>query len=51
MTQKAMADVLQVSKRTVESWESGVRNIPEPMMVLTELLRDVPAVRKRLMAA
>jgi len=51
MTQESMATALQVSKRTVQSWEIGARNIPEPMLVLAELLRDVPAVRRRLLAA
>lgn len=51
LSQAGMAAALQVSKRTVESWEGRRREIPEPMMVLAELLRDLPAVRKRLLAA
>ncbi|MDB5046985.1 MAG: hypothetical protein JWO30_56 [Fibrobacteres bacterium] len=51
LSQAGMAEALQVSKRTVESWEGRKREIPEPMLVLAELLRDVPAVRKRLLAA
>lgn len=51
LSQAGMAAALQVSKRTVESWESLRREIPEPMMVLAELLRDLPAVRRRLLAA
>lgn len=51
LSQAAMAAALQVSKRTVESWEGHRREIPEPMMVLAELLRDLPAVRRRLLAA
>lgn len=51
LSQSDMAAALQVSKRTVESWEGQRREIPEPMMVLAELLRDLPAVRKRLLAA
>ena len=50
-SQSGMAGVLQVSKRTIESWEARRREIPEPIMVLCELLRDLPAVRKRLIAA
>ncbi|MDQ3003465.1 MAG: helix-turn-helix domain-containing protein [Fibrobacterota bacterium] len=51
MTQGEMAKALKVSIRTVQSWEIGAREIPEPMLILAELLRDVPAVRKRLLAA
>lgn len=51
LSQGDMATALQVSKRTVESWEGHRREIPEPMMILAELLRDLPAVRRRLLAA
>lgn len=51
LSQASMASALQVSKRTVESWEGHRREIPEPMLVLAELLRDLPAVRRRLLAA
>lgn len=51
LTQKDMAEALRVSERTVQSWEVGARNIPEPMLLLVEFMRDVPAVRKRLKAA
>jgi DNA-binding transcriptional regulator YiaG len=51
LSQPAMAAALHVSPATVRNWEYGRRLIPEAMLILAELLRDVPAVRRRLMAA
>jgi DNA-binding XRE family transcriptional regulator len=50
LTQAEMAKALHVSPRSIQGWEIG-RPIPEPVLVLAELLHDVPAVRKRLLAA
>lgn len=50
LTQAEMAKALHVSPRSIQGWEIG-RPIPEPVLVLAELLHDFPAVRKRLLAA
>lgn len=34
--------------RTVRRWEAGENDIPGPVVVLTRLLLDCPAARKRL---
>lgn len=34
------------SGRTVRRWEDGSQDIPGPVVVLTEALRDSPAVRR-----
>lgn len=39
------------SGRTVRRWEAGGQDIPGPVIVLVGLLLDLPAVRKRLIAA
>jgi DNA-binding transcriptional regulator YiaG len=51
LSQPAMAKALHIGTATVRNWEYSRRTIPEPMLILAELLRDIPAVRKRLMAA
>ena len=38
LTQQALADLLGVSIKTVQSWEGGWRNMPEPMWRLFQLL-------------
>jgi DNA-binding transcriptional regulator YiaG len=50
LSQPAMAAALHISPATVRNWEYGRRLIPEAMLILAELIRDVPAVRRRLMA-
>lgn len=51
LTRDEIAAALHVSPRTVEGWEVGRRIIPEPVFILVQLLHDVPAVKKRLLAA
>ena len=34
LTRKALGRLVWVSERTVESWETGARKIPEPMVHL-----------------
>ena len=51
LSQPAMAKALHIGTATVRNWEYSRRMIPEAMLILAELLRDVPAVRKRLMGA
>jgi DNA-binding transcriptional regulator YiaG len=50
LTQLQMAAALRVSVNTLKGWEAG-KPIPEVAFTLAEVLRDFPAVRKRLMAA
>jgi DNA-binding transcriptional regulator YiaG len=51
LSQPEMAAAMHVGVGTIRNWEYGRRLIPEALLILAELLRDVPAVRKRLMAA
>lgn len=51
MSQPEMAKAMHVGTAAVRNWEYGRRLIPEAMLILAELLRDVPAVRRRLLAA
>lgn len=51
LSQPEMAKAMHVGTATVRNWEYGRRMIPEAMLILAELLRDMPAVRRRLMAA
>ena len=36
MTQKAFAEYFHISKRSIESWEGGTRNVPEYLIELME---------------
>jgi len=51
MSQPQMAKAMHVTTGAVRDWEYGRRLIPEAMLILAELLRDMPAVRRRLLAA
>jgi DNA-binding transcriptional regulator YiaG len=51
LSQSEIAAALRVATSTVQGWEIGRRLIPESTFTLAELLRDMPAVRKRLLAA
>ena len=51
LKQAEIAKVLLVSPRTVQSWEIGAREIPAHIMLIVEMLRDMPSVRKRLIHA
>ena len=51
ISQAKLAKMLQVSKKAVESWEGGWRNVPRPVSLLASLAHDLPAVRTRLLAA
>jgi DNA-binding transcriptional regulator YiaG len=50
LSQSAFAKALRVATKTLQGWEIG-KPIPEPVFVLVELIHDIPAVRKRLLAA
>jgi DNA-binding transcriptional regulator YiaG len=51
LSQPEMAKAMHVGTGTVRNWEYERRMVPEAMLILAELLRDLPAVRKRLLAA
>lgn len=51
LSQPEFAKLMHVGTATLRNWEYGRRMIPEAMLILAELLRDMPAVRKPLMAA
>ncbi len=51
LSQPAMANALHVGVGTLRNWEYGRREIPEVAWVLAQLLHELPAVRKRLLAA
>lgn len=40
LTQRAVADLLGVSIKTVQSWEGGWRTMPEPMLRLFRRVLD-----------
>ncbi|MEO6096789.1 MAG: helix-turn-helix domain-containing protein, partial [Fibrobacteria bacterium] len=50
LSQAGMAKVLRVATKTLQGWEIG-KPIPEPVFMLMELIHEMPAVRKRLLAA
>jgi DNA-binding transcriptional regulator YiaG len=50
LTQAGMAKAMRVSTKTLQGWEIG-KPIPDPAFLLVELIHDMPAVRKRLLAA
>jgi DNA-binding transcriptional regulator YiaG len=50
LSQSGMATALRVSTKSIQGWEIG-NPIPEPIFILTQLMHDLPEVRKRLFAA
>jgi DNA-binding transcriptional regulator YiaG len=42
VSQSALAKALHVSVRTLQGWEIGKSLPPEPVMLLVELINDVP---------
>jgi DNA-binding transcriptional regulator YiaG len=49
VSQSEFAKALHVSVRTLQGWEIGKSLPPEPVMVLIELIHDMPEVRGRLL--
>jgi DNA-binding transcriptional regulator YiaG len=49
LTQKALASAVGANLRTLQDWEMGRSPLPKPVEILLELMRDMPAVRKRLL--
>lgn len=50
LSQSQMAAGLRIATKTLQGYEIG-KPVPDSILVLAELLRDLPAVRKRLLAA
>ena len=48
MTQKDFAEVVGVNLRTLQDWEVGRSPMPKPVEILMTLMREIPAVKKRL---
>lgn len=48
LTQVALANILGVTKRTIENWEKGVNNINGSSAVLLKLLNDNPNLLQQL---
>lgn len=49
LSQKDMATAIHVSTRTLQGWEIGRSLIPEPVILLVRLMKDIPEVKKRLL--
>jgi len=49
VSQSELANALHVSVRTLQGWEIGKSLPPEPVMLLIELIDDMPEVRGRLL--
>lgn len=50
LTQKGLAEAVGVNLRTLQDWELGRSPMPKPVEILLKLMRDVPIVKKRLLA-
>lgn len=50
-TQKKLATVLRVSKRTLEGWEAGRYPIDPPAELLVRIMLKHPEIKKELLAA
>lgn len=50
MTQKTLAKAVGANLRTLQSWERGRQDYPRSVEILMKLMRDVPAVRKKLVS-
>jgi DNA-binding transcriptional regulator YiaG len=49
VSQSELAKALHVRVRTLQGWEIGKGLPPEPVMLLIELINDIPEVRGRLL--
>ncbi|MDD5674874.1 MAG: helix-turn-helix domain-containing protein [Chitinivibrionales bacterium] len=51
LTQKVLAEAVGANLRTLQDWETGRSPMPKPVEKLLDLMREMPSVRKRLLAA
>jgi DNA-binding transcriptional regulator YiaG len=50
LTQKDLAHAIGVNLRTLQDWELGRNPLPKPVEILMELMKEMPSVKKRLLA-
>ncbi|HLP17931.1 MAG TPA: helix-turn-helix transcriptional regulator [Bacteroidota bacterium] len=50
LTQKDLAQAIGVNLRTLQDWELGRNPLPKPVEILMELMKEMPSVKKRLLA-
>ena len=50
LTQNDLAEAVGANIRTLQDWERGRSPMPKPVEILLELMRDMPVVRRRLLA-
>jgi DNA-binding transcriptional regulator YiaG len=51
LSQSQLAQAIHVSPRTLQGWEIGRSLVPEPVLLLLQLMKDIPAIRRRLIHA
>lgn len=50
LTQKDLAHAVGVNLRTLQDWELGRSPMPKPVEIIMNLMKDIPTVKKRLLA-
>ena len=51
LSQSQLAQAIHVSPRTLQGWEIGRSLVPEPVLLLLQLMKDIPAIKRRLVHA
>ncbi len=51
LTQSRLANVIGVKLRTLQDWELGRSPMPKPVEILMNLMKEMPSVKKRLLAS
>ena len=51
LTQKLLADAIGVKLRTLQDWEIGRSPMPKPVEILMNLMKDMPAVKEKLLSS
>jgi DNA-binding transcriptional regulator YiaG len=51
LSQSELAQAIHVSPRTLQGWEIGRSLVPEPVLLLLQLMKDIPAIKRRLIHA
>lgn len=51
LSQSQLAQAIHVSPRTLQGWEIGRSLVPEPVLLLLQLMKDIPAIKRRLIHA
>jgi len=51
MSQAELAKAIHVSPRTLQGWEIGRSNVPEPVLILVTLMREKPEIKRQLLKA